>query len=219
MSLRFTSTPVDLPDDGRAVFVSASIPDPRRWSGAFDPLEITDAVVALARTFLTAGWRLVTAAHPTIAPLLLYVAAELPGENRERVIVYQSDLFESVLPTATRRFEAEGIGTLVWTPAAPNDQPEPGKWDESLSVMRRQMLETTSPSAALFVGGMEGIPAEFNLFSELYPERPVYALGAPGGAARDVAQRIQTRLRNELLESNVYPSLWTAVLEDLDTPD
>jgi hypothetical protein len=43
-----------------SVFVSASIPDPRRWEGEFDALEITDAVVALARTFLTAGFRVNT---------------------------------------------------------------------------------------------------------------------------------------------------------------
>jgi hypothetical protein len=73
MSLRVTR--ISVPEDiGRTLFLSASIPDPERWDGEFDALAITDAVVALARTFLSAGWRLVTAAHPTIAPLLLYVA-------------------------------------------------------------------------------------------------------------------------------------------------
>jgi hypothetical protein len=33
----------------RTLFVSASIPDPDRWEGEFDALEITDAVVSLAR--------------------------------------------------------------------------------------------------------------------------------------------------------------------------
>jgi len=53
-------------------------------------------VVALARACLTAGFRWVTAAHPTVAPLLLYVSAEFPTADDQRVIVYQSELFEDV---------------------------------------------------------------------------------------------------------------------------
>src|ERR1700694_2412989 len=40
---------------GRAVFISASIPDPNRWQGDFDPLEITDAATAAAGAILTAS--------------------------------------------------------------------------------------------------------------------------------------------------------------------
>src|SRR4051794_11352620 len=114
MSLRITR-PDPERGAGRSLFLSASIPDPRRWSGPFDPLAITDAVVALARTFLAAGWGLVTAAHPTIAPLILYVADESSLEGRRRIVTYQSTLFEDVLPTATRRFEAAGIARFEWT--------------------------------------------------------------------------------------------------------
>ena len=74
--------PMDQPSPGgRALFLSASIPDPERWSGPFDALEVTDAVVALARASLTRGYALVTAAHPTIAPLLL---RELPSSRQNK---------------------------------------------------------------------------------------------------------------------------------------
>lgn len=215
MSLRFTPATEEHPGRGRAVFVSASIPDPARWDGEFDALEITDAVVSLARTFLTAGWRLVSAAHPTIAPLLLYVAAEFPAESDARVIIYQSELFENVLPTATRRFEASGIGRLIWTPAAEDNRPIPGEWDESLIIMRHQMLTETAPTAAMFVGGMAGIPDEFQMFSRLYPDSPTYAIGFPGGAARELALQSDSALRDLLIKGTVYPSLWRAVLHDL----
>src|ERR1700692_4396104 len=109
MTIRFTPAQAPPPAE-RSLFLSASIPDPQRWDGEFDALAITDAVVALARVFLTAGWRLVCAAHPTIAPLLLYVAAEIPDRGERRVSIYQSMLFEDVLPTATRRFEADRVG-------------------------------------------------------------------------------------------------------------
>jgi hypothetical protein len=216
MPLDFTPMQTRSPRS-ESVFVSASIPDPRRWDGEFDALEITDAVVARARTFLTAGFRLVTAAHPTIAPLLLYVAAEFPSESGERVAVYQSDLFADVLPVATRRFEADGVGRLIWTAAAKGDLPEPGAWDDSLSVMRRQMLGETEPVAACFVGGMEGIQTEYSLFTELFPEHPTYPIGRPGGEARTLVGSRDSTLTDQLANNGTYPALWRAVILDLES--
>ena len=211
-------TPADTPPrPERAAFLSASIPDPHRWSGEYDALAITDAVVALARAFLTAGWQLVSAAHPTIAPLLLYVAAELQGEGERRVSIYQSALFEDVLPTATRRFEADGIGTVVWTEAVEGDKPVVDEWHASLKVMRQQMLLETEPDVALFVGGMDGIPDEYALFGQLRPGSPRYALGGPGGAAREIAlQDVRTPLQDDLAHGVVYPALARRILLEVE---
>jgi hypothetical protein len=214
MSLRITYA-VDRRDGAhRALFLSASIPNPKRWDGEFDPLAITDAVVAVAREFLSAGWAFITAAHPTIAPLLMYVAAELPVEGRRRVMTYQSDLFEDVLPPDTQRFIDEGIGRVIWTPAVEGDEPEPGHWDRSLEVMRRQMFEETKPDAAVFVGGMEGIRFEYELFGELRTGQPRYVLGAPGGAAQRLEQPA-SELGAELAEGVVFPAIARAILNDL----
>jgi hypothetical protein len=199
----------------KTIFLSASIPDPARWDGPSDALAITDAVVSLARVFLTAGARIVTAAHPTIAPLLLYVAAELPEESPRRIVTYQSELFEDVLPAATQRFRDEEIGTFVWTEAAPGDTPEPGEREASLQIMRERMLGDTQPAAAAFVGGMQGIPDEFLLFTERFPHAPVYPVGSPGGAARVLAAGVDSPIRDELLTSKLYPVLWRSVLTDL----
>ena len=196
--------------------MSASIPDPTRWDGEFDALEVTDAVVALARTFLTSGFKLVTAAHPTIAPLLLYVAAEFPSEAEERVVVYQSELFEDVLPEATRRFGSEGVGRLIWTDAVEGDRPVPGEWDRSLEVMRRRMLEETDPVAACFVGGMDGIQTEYLLFRSTFPGRPTYPVGRPGGEALRLFGQDDFPLRERLLSDDVYPALWRSVVLNLE---
>lgn len=196
------------------VFLSASIPDPNRWNGEFSAFEITDAVVAFARVFLAEGYRIVSAAHPTIAPLLMYVAAEMPLSS-DRIIVYQSQLFEDVLPTATRRFEADGVGSMVWTPAAADDSPEPGRWDRSLRIMRERMLEETQPIAACFVGGMQGIPDERDLFLARFPQHHVYPAGRPGGAARSLADGMAGAIGQALRELDVYPALWRRVVEDI----
>lgn len=210
-----TAAPPTQQLEGQAIFLSASIPDPSRWKGFFDPLEITDAVASVGRTILSAGAVLVTAAHPTIAPLLLYVAAELPRSTEPRVIVYQSAVFDAILPEATLRFEAEGIGTIIRTPAAEGETADPSIAPESLAIMRRQMLVETQPAAAIFVGGMAGIPAEHALFNEIRPANPTYAIGFPGGEARALAESSQSPLRNLLVQGTVYPAIARAIIDDI----
>lgn len=202
---------------GQAVFLAASIPDPARWDGVFDALEITDAVVAIGRAVLSAGARLVTAAHPTIAPLLLYIAAELPKADDPRVIVYQSAVFDDILPEATLRFEADGIGTLIRTGAVGDEPADPAQAPRSLALMRERMLAETAPTAAIFIGGMAGIPSEHDLFNELRPGRPTYPLGYPGGAARALAETSASPLRDLLLNGTVYPAIGRHIVNDIAT--
>lgn len=203
------------PLEGRSVFVSASIPDPNRWDGDFDALEITDAVVAVARAVLEQGGRLVTAAHPTIAPLLLYVAAEQATANVARVVIYQSAVFDPILPEATLRFEADGVGSVIRTAAVGDEPPDPTRAPQSLALMRRQMLTDEAPIAAVFVGGMAGIPDEHQLFEDLRESAPTYALGHPGGAARTLVGSSPEELREELADGDIYPAVARRILDDL----
>jgi len=161
--------------------------------------------------------RLITAAHPTIAPLLSYVAAELPSELEAQVAIYQSMLFEDVLPPATRRFETDGVAQVIWTEAVEGDRPEPGHWDPSLAVMRNQMLSETEPSGAVFIGGMDGIQVEYELFQGLCPGRPTYPIAYPGGEAELIAREMSDPPVPDLLNGRVYPTVWNRVLEDLES--
>ena len=217
--VNFGSMHTPQPSSHGTIFLSGSIPDRDRWDGEFNPLEITDAVVALARACLTRGFRIVTAAHPTIAPLLLYVAAEFPIFDEPQVVIYQSLLFETVLPTATRRFEAEGVGELIWTESAPGEEPIPGKWDESLSLMRGRMLEETDPWAAVFVGGMSGIEDEFARYASLFPTRPMYAARRPGGAASSLSSERHLQDLADVDQHASYPTLWNRFLDEVSPPE
>jgi hypothetical protein len=199
----------------KSVFVSASIPNPARWEGDFDALEITDAVVAVAREVLSRDGRLITAAHPTIAPLLLYVAAESPPTSEPLVVVYQSAVFDAILPEATLRFEAAGVGSVIRTTAVAGEPPDPAQAPRSLDLMRRQMLTDEAPVAAVFIGGMAGIPVEHDLFSELCPESPTYALGHPGGEARSLVDSSPLAVRELLTDGDVYPAVARAILDDI----
>ncbi|MCW2750507.1 MAG: hypothetical protein JWR83_1617 [Aeromicrobium sp.] len=212
--------PMTIPSsaEGRAVFLSASIPDPARWEGNFDAREITDAVVAACRAVLTVGGTLVTAAHPSIAPLLLYVAGEFPPQaGREPMVVtYQAALFENVMPEATLRFADSGVGEFRITPAVEGDEPTPGRWDRSLRLMRETMFAQAAPVAAIFVGGMDGIREEFELLKEMNPEAAFYPLAQPGGeSARLEAEQESDAVRELLATSDVYPTIFREVMNDL----
>jgi len=216
MGLNLSDGPGQAPLRKTNVFLAASIPNPSRWPGYFDAREITDAVVAAARAVLTAGGTLVTGAHPTISPLLLYVAAELPKDvDGPRVVVYQSALFGNSMPAETRRFETEGVGRLCRTDAAPGDRPEYPHWHESLRIMRDRMFAETHPRAGIFIGGMQDISVECALLRALRPEPVIYALARPGGEAAKLMEYTPPSLQRTLTEDDVYPSVFRKVISDL----
>jgi hypothetical protein len=198
----------------RVVFLSASVPDSERWSRPFDPFEITDAVVAFTGAFLTAGWTLVTAAHPTIAPLILRVGSGLRTLQAPGVVrLYQSELFREKVPAVTLELAARDFASLVWTPAHDGDEPEPGSWDRSLAAMRRQMFEENEIDAAVFIGGMEGITTEWELLGRIHPTASRFPIRGAGGSAADLSP--PEALAAELSESRLYPFLAELVLERL----
>jgi hypothetical protein len=198
----------------RVAFLSASVPDPNRWDASFDPFEITDAVVAFASAFLSAGWTLVTAAHPTIAPLILHVGGGLRTlQDVGQVRLYQSDLFQGSLPEATLTLAEQDFVTIVWTSKVEGDEPQYGRWDDSLLAMRRQMFTDNEIEAAIFVGGMEGITDEWALLAQLRPSAGRFPIWGPGGASAGLSP--PTELAEELTTSRLYPFLAEVVLDYL----
>ena len=167
---------------GRRIFLSASFPggDRGKRFQPYDAGEIADAVTALTRAVFTAGGGLVFGGHPTITPLVLFVAGEY--HLHQAVDVFQSRWFEREIPAETRRFEDAGFGRIIWTERRSTQQ-------ESLRLMRERMLMETDPLAGVFVGGMEGILDEWAFFGELLADRPRIPLGAPGGAAAQLVNQ------------------------------
>jgi hypothetical protein len=215
------------PLGGRRVFLSASIPGPD-WPGNHDPLEITDAVVACVSAIWIAGGKILCGGHPAITPLLLSVAQDFRPEAEENqvsaedplVTVYQSSLYESLIPPETRRLEATGLGRIKFTQATPGDLPQRGRNQASLNRMREDMLATDNdPAFAVFIGGMEGIVDEYEQFRTRFQRRPVYPIGAPGGEARKLAADLESEpyppmLRGALLHSAEYGTLMDDILAD-----
>lgn len=193
----------------RTVFLSASIPDPKRDPRFFetaDVVAIADAVHALCRVVLPAD-RLIFGGHPAITPIVQRVASLI--DRRDAVAVYQSEFF-------VREFldELKSFGNVVITP--PGEDRE-----ESLSIMRRAML-ATAPFAAVFLGGMEGVIDEWKLLHTLHPGTKAWPIPTTGGAARilfDSGEFERERRLDDVLRADmVYARLFRRLLSESGEP-
>jgi hypothetical protein len=82
--------------------------------------------------------------------------------------------------------------------------------------MREAMLAETRPNGGLFVGGMEGIIDEWDLFAQIRPGRLRFPLGAPGGASVRLAQHTGAEGQFDIdLFSPHYPALAWQLVEQL----
>ncbi|MFL5354923.1 hypothetical protein [Archangium sp.] len=144
------------------MFLSASLPSPERhpaYAASTNPVAIREAVRALAEVVVPAA-RLVFGGHPDISPRV-HDEAERPGAA-DNVLIYQSRFFEKVIPPASQSFRQ-----LIWTPAGADRE-------SSLLLMREQMLQSERFHAGVFIGGMEGVEEEFELFRRYHPSALIW---------------------------------------------
>lgn len=191
---------------GPSVFLSVSVPYKRHvaadtplsqyYLNTAEPVHIRSAVVALTRTMLLRNVRLVFGAHPSISPMVLDTARDVAlyrgveSEGRApmqslstaqaagaRVLIFQSAYFQRELPESTLQLASWDAGVLVLTPAK-------SAKDSSLTSMREMMISVPDLFAAIFIGGMEGVEEEAQLFRHYKPGKPMYAIASTGSAAR-----------------------------------
>lgn len=161
------------------VFLSASVPLPERDRLFFetaDVLAIREAIKALVEVVLPIG-RITCGGHPAITPLLALFVREA-ALNRDRLTIYQSELYRGQLPP-----ELADFADVRMVPAVNFDK------KASITAMRRAMIGSRSFSAAVIVGGMEGIFEEHDLFVERHPNAAVLPLSTTGAAA-DIVYRL-----------------------------
>ena len=193
----------------RRVFLSASFPSGNRGTRfePFDPGAIADAVTAVARAVLVAKGRLLFGGHPTITPLVLMVANELEIEGA--VDVFQSQWFADQITRETQALEKAGFGKIHWTP-------ERATRDKSLKTMREAMLRHDQKLiAGVFVGGMEGVKEEYELFRRFQPRVPRVSLVGPGGAAAKLPMDEARSVLGKHVESRRYPFLASVLVHRL----
>lgn len=165
-----------------AIFLSASVPVYGRgtYFETADPFLIQYAV----REFVMAviGHRkIIWGGHPAITPMIWTICEDLKINYADAVVLYQSRFFEKNFPRENERF-----ANVCLVDAVAGDR------DASLQRMREAMLSRDDLVAAVFVGGMEGVEIEYDLFKSFHPNAATLPLAAPGGAARLLAERLRT---------------------------
>jgi SLOG cluster3 family len=171
-----------------AVFLSASVPVAGRgnYYETANPFLIQTAV----REFVTAalGRRLIVwGGHPAITPMVWAVCEDLGVEFAKSVVLYQSRFYQDIFPEENKRF-----GNVVYVDATS------GNREASLFRMREAMLSRNDLEAGVFVGGMEGILSEYDIFAKFHPKAKIVTVPAAGGAARELAEKLEGRGAAEL---------------------
>lgn len=157
------------------IFLSASVPDrsSERYLNSANPFLIQLAVRELIVATIQ-RYHLVWGGHPSITPMIAAICEGLGVDYGERVTLYQSLYFEHDFPTDNSAFN-----NVIRVEAAATRA-------ESEARLRHRMLSHRGIVAGVFVGGMGGVLREFELFRGQHPKLRAIALGAPGGAAREI---------------------------------
>jgi SLOG cluster3 family len=184
-----------------SIFLSASIPHREPYVHNSDPIAIREAILALV-TQVTHDHELVFGGHPAISPLVDHAARTLG--TQKNVYIYQSRWFEDQIPEVAKAFD-----NLIWTE-------KKSTRDESLIAMREEMIGSRPFSSAVFIGGMEGILAECEIFKALHPDKPLFPIASTLGATRELFDRHEgpqgEDLRDALVTNKRYRGLFRKIL-------
>lgn len=215
------------------IFLSASIPLPDRHPKYYetaDIIAIRDAVIALASLVL-GKHKIVWGGHPSITPLIYYVIErmlinklerkdwELPLNEEEKkiienqlkekiqqhVLLYQSVIFKDIFPVENEKFKNVVITEDL------------GDTPSSIEQMRKRMFTENEFAAAVFIGGMDGIEVEYNMFKKLHPNALIIPIASTGAATKIVFDSLATddeANHERFLKDYGYMSLFQKYLID-----
>ncbi len=190
------------------IFLSASIPLPERdlkYIETADIIAIRDAVIALT-TVVLPKHRIIWGGHPSITPLIYFVLNKMGLQNKiqANVILYQSEYFKEMFPVDNNKFEnvilTENLGDIP----------------SSIQHMRNRMFSENKFDAAIFIGGMDGIEVEYNMFREYHPNALLLPIASTGAATKIVYDNLlPEELKNERFVNDYgYMSLFQKFLID-----
>ena len=187
------------------IFLSASIPLKERnhiYYETADVIAIRDCVSSLAKVVLP-ECRLIWGGHPSITPLIGSILESVNVNIKEHVHLYQSDYFRQMFPVENEEFSESLIVT-----------DNIGSRDESLALMREKMIVNNDFIAGIFVGGMEGVEGEFELFTQSNPEAMVLPMASTGAAALKIYEAGDGKFDASLKDDYAYIALFYRLFKD-----
>lgn len=188
------------------IFLSASIPSIDRDYSFYktaDIIAIRDAVRALAAVVIPNA-QLVWGGHPSITPLIRNVMAKMNSNLNDHVTIYQSLYFENKFPEENKDFE-----NVIKIKAVENNR------SDSIQKMRNEMIRNNNFKAAIFIGGMEGIIDEYELFSQVHPKAKLLPVASTGAGSRIIFEKYKNYFDQRLLKDFAYMALFRDLLSEL----
>jgi hypothetical protein len=179
------------------IFLSASVPLPDRKPKYFetaDIIAIRDAVVSLASVALTSH-RLVWGGHPSITPIINHVIQKLGLNIQDHMTIFQTKFYQHIFPEDNNQFD-----NVIQTE-------DTGEKDSSLLIMRNAMFSYCEFEAAIFIGGMDGVEDEFELFREFHPRTKLFPIASTGAASKIIYDKFRFDDKR-LLEDYAYSSFF-----------
>lgn len=159
------------------VFLSASVPLPnrdQRFLKTCDVIAVREAIKGLIEV-VAQQHTLVFGGHPAITPMVALLMRSYGPDAKKRVVLYQSQYFAKKLPQENDEFI-----DLRLVPAQSKSR------KRSLERMRRHMIQDSTFDAAVFIGGMEGVIEEYELFKQHHPNARLWPIASTGAAAREI---------------------------------
>ncbi|MBC3995177.1 hypothetical protein H8R20_06140 [Morganella morganii] len=186
------------------IFLSASIPLADRHPKYFQTADVSairDAINALAKVVIPNAI-LVWGGHPSITPLIRLILEKLEKDTSKHVVLYQSEFFRKKFPLDNDQIEDIKITREIR-----------GDMERSLALMRQEMIGGNNFVAGIFIGGMEGVEDEFNLFKQCNPNALLLPVATTGAAALAIYQESPETYLKELITDYAYMSLFTKLLK------
>ncbi|MCY1665845.1 SLOG domain-containing protein [Rhizobium sp. SL86] len=188
------------------IFLSVSVPLPSRDPVYFetaDVLGIREAVKGLVSEVVLHG-TIVFGGHPAITPLIALLLRDMGNQYRGRVILYQSEAFKDKYPPEKSEFL-----NVIDVPAVGISE------TDSLQAMRERMIYDAPYDAGVFIGGMEGVELEFNMFREAYHGAPIWPVASTGAAARRIFDQLDRPNPDLWLHELTYSTLFRRMIREL----
>lgn len=189
------------------IFLSASIPQQNRDHRFYNTADISairDSVNALSKLIIPKA-RLIWGGHPSITPLIKFTLDQLGYNVQEHVTLYQSRFFENNFPEDNDSFANIKLIEKI------NDDR-----NANLLFMRERMLRDNEFIAGIFIGGMEGVINEMEMFRTLHPKVLILPIASTGAAALEIyekyPQSYPEKYKDILKNNYAYLSLFMEVL-------
>lgn len=185
------------------LFLSASIPleaKDKKYYETADVIAIRDSILALASIALP-KFKLIWGGHPSITPLIANVLEHSGLNIQDSVTLYQSLYFERFFP-----LENDSVAHIIKTG-------DLGDKDVSLNEMREKMIGDNNFYAGIFIGGMDGVEVEYDMFKRFHPTAKVYPIASTGAAAKIIYDRDFDGQESRLCTCLSYSSLFKELLE------